>query len=182
VGATTWAAQPETTDEAVRAATGRGWEEWRALLDAWPGRDDGHGAIAAHVQEEYGVDSWWAQTVTVGYERISGRRLPYQQPDGTFSVNASRTVAIGAVDLRERLLDDAQRKELFADHDTELRSKQASKNVRIRIDGGTVEFALEPRDDGRTKVAVAHTKLPSADDVGRWKAYWSDWLAALDDA
>jgi hypothetical protein len=41
-----WVSEPEHTDEVVRAKTGRGWDEWRELIDAWPGHADGHAAVA----------------------------------------------------------------------------------------------------------------------------------------
>ena len=31
--AATWAAEPAIADDRIREATGRGWDEWRALLD-----------------------------------------------------------------------------------------------------------------------------------------------------
>jgi hypothetical protein len=144
-------AEPEASDDAVRAATGRDWNEWCDVLDAWPGHDDGHSAIAAYLQDERGVESWWAQTVTLGYERITGRRLPYQQPDGTFTVNASRTVSTDGVALRKMLLDDADRAPLFPRISTELRSRPTSKNVRITIGEGTAEIAISPPRRGEPK-------------------------------
>ncbi|MGH3668101.1 MAG: hypothetical protein ACRDU7_07410, partial [Acidimicrobiia bacterium] len=91
-GGRSWASEPEMADATLREATGRGWDEWCDIIDAWPGHSDGHTAIATFVREEHGVDGWWAQTVTVGYERITGLRLPHQQPDGTFSAGKSSTV------------------------------------------------------------------------------------------
>jgi hypothetical protein len=173
----TWVSPPETSDDAVLAATGRGWDAWCDLLDASPVRDDGHGAIAAHVQSAHGVDAWWAQTVALGYERITGRRLPHQQPDGTFSMSASRTLAVDAGDLRSRLEDADGRAALFPGQTTELRSRPGTRNVRIALGEGTV--ALTPREDGRTTVAVQHAKLPSPDAVARWKTYWAAWLDGL---
>ena len=41
---------------------------------------------------------------------------------------------------------------------------------------------LDAQDDGRVKITVAHDKLPTADAVEEWKGYWSDWLAAVDEA
>jgi len=174
-------AEPEASDDAVRAATGRDWNEWCDVLDAWPGHDDGHSAIAAYLQHERGVESWWAQTVTLGYERITGRRLPYQQPDGTFTVNASRTVSTDGVALRKMLLDDADRAPLFPRISTELRSRPTSKNVRITIGEGTAEIAILPAAEGRAKVVISHAKLPYAEDVDRWKGYWSAWLKKLEE-
>jgi hypothetical protein len=174
-----WVSPPETGDEAVLAATGRGWDAWCDVIDASPVRDDGHGAIAAHVQSAHGVDAWWAQTVALGYERITGRRLPHQQPDGTFSMSASRTLALDADGLRARLEDADARATLFPGQATGLRSRPGTRNVRLALDEGTVEVALTPKAGGRTMVAVQHAKLPSPEAVTRWKSYWAAWLDGL---
>ncbi len=175
-------AEPDMSDETLRDATGRGWDEWCDIIDAWPGKGDGHTAIATYVHEELGVEGWWAQTVTVGYERITGLRLPYQQPDGTFSANKSRTVTADADLIRQMLLDDGERADLFPGLETELRSRPTSKTLRIGIGPGTAQIALDPQEDGRVKVSIAHDKLPTAADVEEWKGYWSDWLQAIDDS
>ncbi|HEU5113193.1 MAG TPA: hypothetical protein VFU96_07720, partial [Acidimicrobiia bacterium] len=114
-----WASEPEMTDDTLRGATGRGWDEWCSILDAWPGHGDGHTAIATYLREEQAVEGWWAQTITVGYERITGLRLPHQQPDGTFTAGKSRTVAADAALIREMLLDDEARADLFPGLETE---------------------------------------------------------------
>lgn len=173
---------PETSDDAVRAATGRGWDEWRSLLDAeLPARAD-HAAIAAHVEREYGVPGWWAQSVTVGYERMTGRRVRNQRTDGSFAANASRTLMIDAEVLRERLLDDVSRRGLFPDEgDVELRSRPGSKAVRLGMVQGVAVLSIAATSDGRTKVTVQHDRLPSADSVTHWKAFWADWLDQLPD-
>ena len=36
-GRRVWASEPEHTDEVIRAKTGRGWDDWCDLIDAWPG-------------------------------------------------------------------------------------------------------------------------------------------------
>ncbi|MDP9071405.1 MAG: hypothetical protein M3N68_09010, partial [Actinomycetota bacterium] len=165
----TWAAEPETSDDSVRSATGRGWDEWCDVLDAWPGHTEGHTAIAAHLQHNHGIDGWWAQTVTVGYERITGRRQPYQQPDGTFSAHKSRTVTADPAVLRELLLDETDRADLFPGLDTELRSRPTSKVIRLAIGPGTAQIAIDPRADGKAKVTVEHERLPTLEEVEQWK-------------
>ena len=177
-----WAAQPQQSDELIRDNTGRGWNEWCDLIEAWPGHTAGHGAIAGWLQQEHDVDGWWAQAITVGWERISGRRLPHQMADGTFTANTSATVRIDAAALRQMLLDDDRRAALFPGNDAELRSRPTSKNIRVRLNQGVAEIAISPRDGGRATVTVAHAKLASPDQVPFWKAYWADWLAALDDS
>ena len=78
------------------------------------------------------------------------------------------------------LLDDDDRADLFPGLETDLRSRPDSKVLRIGIGPGTAQIALEPQDDGRVKITIAHDKLPTADAVEEWKAYWSDWLEAVD--
>jgi hypothetical protein len=177
-----WVSEPEHSDDVIRENTGRGWDEWCDLIDAWPGKDDGHAAIAAYVQQEYGIGGWWAQSITVGYERIVGLRLPFQRPDGTFSANKSRTVTVDAEALRAMLLDDDDRADLFPGVETELRSKPTSKNVRLGMGAGVAEIHMAPKGDGRVKVTIQHERLPEYGDVEHWKGYWSEWLDAIDDS
>ncbi|MEL7155451.1 MAG: hypothetical protein AAFN30_02510 [Actinomycetota bacterium] len=177
-----WVSAPEVGSDAVRAATGRGWDDWVDLIEAWPGAAEGHTAIAAHLESAHDVDGWWAQTITVGFERITGRRLPYQRPDGTFTAGKSKTVVVDAAALRSALLDDAARRDLFPGHGAELRSDPTAKALRIAIGPGVAQFAIDDRGDGRAKVTVAHERLPSFEEVEAWKFYWSEWLDAVDGA
>ncbi len=108
-----WVSEPEHTDDVIGANTGYGWQQWRELIDAWPGHRDGHTAIAAWLQDEHGVDGWWAQAVTGGWERITGRRLPYQMADGSFTANKSATITTDHDALREMLLEEEGRADLF---------------------------------------------------------------------
>jgi hypothetical protein len=174
-----WVSKPEHTDEVVRDNTGRSWEQWRELIDAWPGHADGHTAVAAWLQEDHDLDGWWAQAVTGGWERITGRRLPYQMTDGTFTANKSATITTDHDALRQMLLEEAGRADLFPGLDPELRSRPTSKNIRVGLQQGVAEINLAPKGDGRITVTVAHAKLGSPEDVEQWKGFWSDWLEAL---
>jgi hypothetical protein len=141
-----WVSEPEMSDETLRSATGKGWEEWCDIIDVWPGKEKGHTAIAAYVHDEHEIDGWWAQTVTVGYERITGLRLPYQQPDGTFSAGKSRTVTTDPGMLRAMLLDDDDRADLFPGIDTQLRSRPTAKTLRVGIGPGAAQISIEALD------------------------------------
>lgn len=174
-----WVDEPELSDDRVREATGRGWDEWCELIEAWPGHSDGHSAIATWVNQEHGVDGWWAQSVTVGFERITGLRRRHQRADGTFTANKSRTLAADHTTLRELLLDADGRESLFPGIDTELRSRPGSKVVRLAVGPGVAQIALDPLPDGRLRIAVSHERLTSADEVEAWKAFWGEWFDAL---
>ncbi|GAA4192319.1 hypothetical protein GCM10022219_12500 [Microbacterium oryzae] len=175
-----WVAQPSVDDAAVTTATGRGWPEWVERIDAGPGPDAGHTAIARWLVDDENVDPWWAQAVTVGYERIRGLRLPGQMPDGTFSVSRSRTILVQAETFRAALLDDDLRRDLLPGLETRLVSKPETKRLRFRVmyDGksaGDVVFAAEVAGE-TTKLTVTHEKLPTIDEAEWWKAHWASWL------
>jgi hypothetical protein len=177
-----WVSAPEMTDDAITAGTGRGWEEWCDLIEDWPGHADGHAAVAQWLDSEHEIGGWWAQTVTVGYERIAGIRMPHQMADGTFTANKSRTITAD-VELLDRMLRHADdHADLFPGEVTELRSRSGAKAVRIGIGGGTAVISVEPKGDDRARITIQHTALPAFDDVERWKFYWKEWLDALDES
>ena len=56
------------SEQSVREKTGKGWDEWYAILDGWDAAEKGHTATARYLREEHNVRPWWAQAVTVRYE------------------------------------------------------------------------------------------------------------------
>jgi hypothetical protein len=170
---------PPTSDAAVTEATGRGWAEWLPLLDAWGAADRTHGEIARWLREEHGIAGWWSQAVTVGWERARGR-APGQRADG-FEVSASRTIGVPV----ERLFaawDDPEERERWLPG-AEMRTRTATAPVRARYDweDGTTRVAVwfEPAGEGRSRVSMAHQKLPDADTADGMKAWWRTRLDTL---
>lgn len=177
-------AEPQHSDASILESTGHSWDEWADLIDAGPGRDAGHTAIAAWVHTEHGVPGWWAQGVTVGYERIVGLRLPGQMHDGSYSISRSRVLGLDRDLVRELLLDPATRADLFPGFDTELRSAPTSKALRFGFlrDGvliGALLISMDPLPDGRIRLGVMHDKLATFAEGTRWKAFWTEWLDAM---
>src|SRR5688500_4895507 len=79
-------------DEKVREKTGRGWRDWFDLLDEWGAAEREHPEIAAWLGAEHGVPGWWAQGITVEYEKARGLRPIGGDRDGSYNVSVSRTV------------------------------------------------------------------------------------------
>ena len=46
-------------------------------------------------------------------------------------------------------------------------------------DGAIVVFGFTPKGDGKSSIAVQHTKLPDKETAERMKSYWSAKLDAL---
>lgn len=180
-GTRVWVSPPEQSDESVTSHTGKSWDEWCDLIESWPEAEQGHAAVAARVLDEFDVTGWWAQGITVGWERITGRRRVHQMSDGTFTAAVTRTIRIDATELREMLYDDEDRADLLGGMASEMRSRPGVKVPRVRLEVGTVAIAIEERADGRATVSVAHEKLGEAADVDQWKPFWTEWLEALED-
>jgi hypothetical protein len=81
------------SDTTIKAKTGCAWDRWVWALDRVKAHDWEHREIAQYVHEKYKVTGWWAQSVTVGYERIKGLRAIGQRRGGGFEANKSRTFA-----------------------------------------------------------------------------------------
>jgi uncharacterized protein YndB with AHSA1/START domain len=166
------------SDAAVQAKTGKTWAEWFAVLDTVGAAKLDHKGIVA-ILEKHGVDGWWCQMVTVGYEQERGLRDRHQKADG-YSVSASKTIAVPVERLFAAWHDAKLRKRWLKEAIT-IRKATASKSLRITwADGMTnVEVNLYPKGEARSQVAVQHSKLADAAGAARMKAYWGETLEQL---
>jgi hypothetical protein len=98
------------TDAAVAAKTGRTWRQWVDALDADGAAAMTHRDIAAMLHSKHHVGDWWAQTVTVGYERIKGLRERGQRRNGTYEATKSRTYNVPVAALFDAWADHASRR------------------------------------------------------------------------
>jgi hypothetical protein len=170
-----------TSDEAVLGATGRSYDDWFHLLDEAEMSSRKHGAIAGELTDEHGVDSWWAQTITVGYERARGLRPAHGGRDGLFSVSASKTLDVPVERLFQAFTDEGLRERWLPGGELRERTSQPGKSARFDWgDGQTRVIAgFYPKGDGRSQVAVAHERLGDADAAEEMKQFWRERLTAL---
>jgi len=168
------------TDAAVAAKTGRTWRQWVDALDADGAAAMTHRDIAAMVHGKHQVGDWWAQTVTVGYERIKGLRERGQRRNGTYEASKSRTFDVPVSTLFDLWADDVTRRRWLGNVKEAVRTAKRPKSVRLGWPDGTiVVVGFLPKGRGKSVVALTHTKLrdrAASDDV---KRFWSDRLDAL---
>ena len=94
VSPTDYAKLAGKSDAIMKARTGCTWERWVKALDHAGAHAWTHGEIARHVVDRYKIPGWWAQSVTVGYERIKGLRDVGQRRGGAYEASKSRTFAV----------------------------------------------------------------------------------------
>jgi uncharacterized protein YndB with AHSA1/START domain len=165
----------------IRANTGRAWDEWFALLDAWGAAERPHPEIARWVAGEHGVGGWWAQGVTVAYEQARGLRAPGQRRGGLFEVNASKTVAVPVDRLYDAFADPALRERWLPGATVELRTAQAARSIRAGWDDGSTRLvvAFTARGESKSQVALTHERVPDAATAEELKRFWRERMAAL---
>lgn len=176
--------------EAVKAATGKGWDEWFHIIDRVGGREMDHKQIVAVVGKQKGARPWWQQMITVGYEQARGLRKVHETAKG-YQVSRSKTVAAPLPVLFRAWKDPKSRGRWLSvasgpragrpNGDLVIRKTTANKFLRITWPDGTtnVEVNFYKTPSGKSQVTVQHNKLADAKTAAKMKAYWGKQLERL---
>jgi hypothetical protein len=175
--------------------TGHGFDHWFELLDRFDAVAKGHTATARHLHDAHSVGGWYAQSITVAYERARGVRAANQRCDGEFEVSVSRTAAADVPTIVRALTLPRLRARLTSSDPGLVPALVAglaappSKGFVVRPDGlgrfryrwgkTTVQFYLIPKAPGKTSVVVTNMKLASGEMVEERRRAWRDMLKSL---
>ncbi|MBX2804138.1 MAG: DUF4287 domain-containing protein [Myxococcales bacterium] len=175
------------SEEATLAKTGHGFDHWFGVLDRFGAPDKGHTASARHLREDHGVSPWYAQSISIAYERARGLRVLNQATAGSFQVSVSRTLPTDLQTATPFLTDAARRPDWWEAVGVELppeafRRKEGAVWVRFRHDDGAVEVRLWAMEDGRCKAVARIEQLPDSSAVERHRARYRQALDALERA
>ena len=167
------------SDAAVKKATGCNWARWVKALDQWGAASMSHTQIAELVSEKWHVQSWWSQMVTVGYERIHGRREKGQLCSGDFAVSKSRTFAVPIEQLYAAFTPARIHRWLDGSKPT-MRKSTLNKSVRMKWeDGTTVAINFWKKGERKSQAALGHEGFTSKADAERMRAWWTERFTAL---
>lgn len=165
------------SDAAVAKKTGRTWREWVAELDRSGALALPHPAIARLLRTEHRLPSWWAQMVTVGYERIRGLREPGQRRDGRFDVNKSKTYPVSRLRLWTAF---GRCKSWLGEEGVRMSKATKPKSMRMRwADGTPIEVNFFDKGPAKSQVQLQHKNRPTREDAARLRAFWGERLAVL---
>jgi hypothetical protein len=175
--------------------TVHGFDHLFAILDKFDGVKKGHTAAARHLYETHGVDGWYAQGITVAYERARGVRVANQRCDGAFEVSVSKTIPGDVKTIVRALTNAAPRGRLQVPDKTLLPALAAaldspkSKGFVIRPDGlgryrykwgdTTVQFYMVPKAGNKVSVTVTNMNLANAAAVEERRSLWRETLSSL---
>src|SRR5687767_2934697 len=112
--------KPTMSDASVLKKTGHDLAHWFGVLDRFGAVQKGHTAAARHLYETHGVDGWYAQGITVSYERERGVRGMNQRCDGAWEVSVSKTFTASTAQLIKAFNDARKRREWTSEADPKL--------------------------------------------------------------
>lgn len=168
------------SDEAVKAATGKSWEQWCRLLDKAGAKSLPHKEIAQLIHRKHGLSGWWSQMVTVGYEQARGLREMNMSCRGDFQGSVSRTINAPVDTLYAAWKDARLRRAWLGSQSFTVRKATENKSLRITWpDETNVEVNFYAKAPDKSQVAVQHGKLAKASDVARVKKLWTAALNKL---
>ena len=174
--------EPAVSEASIRKGTGKGWDDWFRILDAWGGTEHDHTALARYVSGEHGVDGWWSQSVAVGYERARGMRAPNERPGEGFEVSVSKTVDLSPMVAWRAFVEPKVRAtwlDLELQMRTGLRTMGRAARFDVPAEATRVHAFFVPKGDDRCVVTVTHVKLGDAADVEAHRLAWRERLARL---
>ncbi len=172
-----------SSDAAVKARTGKVWAEWFAILDKAGAKKWPHKEIAAYLYDKQKVPGWWSQMVAVGYEHERGIREKFQNCNGDFAANSSKTFVAPVSKLFQAWADEKFRNRWLPDANIEITTATKGKSLRAKWDGGTrlsVYFYRSGKEKAR--VVVDHMKLTSSKECAKMKNFWFEALNRLERA
>jgi hypothetical protein len=184
------------SDDTFRKKTGHSLDYWFDVLDRFGGVEKGHTLSARHLYEEHDVEGWYAQGITVAYERARGVRVANQRCDGEYEVSVSKVIPATASQVIEALTVPGVRKRWVVGLDphlvgalTRALDGPASKGIIVRADGlgrfrykwddTTVQLYLLPKGEGKVSLVATNSKLASAHVVEERRTKWRAALSAL---
>jgi len=172
--------EPTMSEAAIRKGTGRTWDEWLRLLDDWGATGHTHTEIARHVNEVHGVDGWWSQSVTVGYEWARGMRQRHETRGG-YQVSITKTIEATAHDVWRDFVETRRRDRWLEPGTLRIRPKTGSLDKSARFDdadGHITHIYLTDKDE-RSTVAFTVEGLAGPDEVAAQRALWRGHLGDL---
>jgi len=166
-------------DDAVAKKTGKTWLQWVTALDAEGARTLDHTAIARLVGEQWpDIGAWWAQTVTVGYERIRGLRQKGELCSGAFAASKSKTFPVPVSELYAWFAEG--RRDRWMGVATAERTATPDRSMRLTWPDGTIVAAwFTDKGPAKSSVAIQHDKLASQERRQHEKLAWGERLASL---
>jgi uncharacterized protein YndB with AHSA1/START domain len=169
----------EVSNAAALKRTGHGLDYWFAVLDRF-GTGHGHTKTAEYLYSKHKLPGWYAQSITVTWERARGLRQENQTCSGDFQVSVSRSIAAPVEVLVDLINEPKTRAKWLAGVDKALRKgmeeafaagkalelkKQGQARMRYKWLSSVVELRLTGNPNGKSTLVADNSALTDAEAV-----------------
>lgn len=192
------------SEDAVKKATGKTWEQWRKLLKKSVKKDMNHKEIVTLLRDKYELSHWWAQTVTVDFEQFAGRRKVGQTQDANYQIGVRKTVEGSVEEIWELLMSNRGSTHWLGEHSiktfekgTEFETKDG-KSGEIRVfkpyehirltwklkdwdRPSTLQIRAIPASSGKTTISFHQEKLSDGKMRERMREHWKGVLDKIEE-
>ena len=170
------------SDQAVVKASGMDWREWATALDNVDSARMEHPEIAKYVNNHFDVSEWWAQMITVAYERFRGLREVGQRRGGDYEVGKSKTIGVAVSRLWQAFSNPAHRELWMPGVEFSVSTATKPRSMRTHLaDGTKLDVYFTAKGDLKSTVSVQVRKLPNKAAAEEARALWGERLEALKD-
>ena len=169
------------SDDAVKAKTGKKWDEWFKVLDKAGARMMEHKEIAELVQNQLGLTPWWGQMVTVGYEQERGMRAKHQR-GVRYEVDRSKTIDVPIETVWAAWHDPEMLARWLPETRFEVTKSTPPRILHLKWPDDTHVVVMLQERAGKTKVVVSHERVQVSGEVKQLQDFWSAALDRLKDA
>jgi hypothetical protein len=168
------------SDDSVKKSTGKVWKDWFSLLNKAGAKKMEHKDIAQLLYKKYDLSGWWSQMVTVQYEQEIKGRKKHEKKDG-YQISKSITLSDSATKIFSAINSPIRRIKWLKDPGITITKSTKNKSIRGKwISKKTgIEFQFYPKDENKTQLVVQQSKIESAKEAERLKAYWGKQLNNL---
>ncbi len=149
------------SDASIKAKTGCNWERWVKTLDKLGADKKSHREVASMIAKTWKLDGWWAQTVTVGYERIKGLRARGQRRDGSYEATKSRTFDVPVTKLYDAWADERVRDRWLHDANVKVRTSTAPKSGSVSPTAASLPSGFCRRERRRAQSPSRRPSCPT---------------------
>lgn len=168
----------------VKKSTGKEWDEWFSLLKVEEAEKLPHSEIAALLNSKHNVPGWWAQTITVEFERLIGRRKVGQAGDGTFQTTTTKTMKGDLDQVFNIWLNQARKTDRFNNQLIEegpiISKSEKWRYWRVILKNGLrIVASVGYKTADKSILSLTTGKLPDQDSIKDWKNYWSNYLKGI---
>jgi hypothetical protein len=173
------------SNEAVKAATGKEWQEWYEILEAAGSRQKPHKEIAQWLYDSGHITGdWWGQMVTVGYEQHIGRREAGQNCVGDYTINSTKTVNTTLDGALQLWLEGVKGLKEFNSvpfaNEPRVSSSEKWRYWRVELaDDSAINVVIGVKSESKASIALEHRKLADKGISETWRAYWKEFIAAI---